>query len=163
MEDQKGFSISELREEMERQKDFTPVGVRLNVDDSGPFYHGTKADLKIGDLITTGFPSNYDRNQKANFSYITAVIDGAVLAAELAEGDGKGRVYVVEPSGPIDDDPNLTDMKFPGNITRSYRTREPLTIVGEVADWKAHSPEFLQKMRDGIEELKRLGIKADNG
>jgi rifampin ADP-ribosylating transferase len=89
-------------------------------------------------------------------------MDGAVLAAELAEGNGKGRVYIVEPTGAIDDDPILTDQKFPGNITRSYRTREPLRIVDEVLDWQPHSPELLQDMKDGVEELTRLGIEAIN-
>ena len=162
MEKRKEFKIAELWERLEHQKDFTPVGIRRNVSDSGPFYHGTKADLKIGDLIETGFPSNFGRHERASFVYITAVADGAVLAAELAEGDGKGRVYIVEPTGTIDDDPNLTDQRFPGNITRSYRTREPLRIVDEVLDWQPHSPALLQNMKDGIEELARLGVEAIN-
>jgi rifampin ADP-ribosylating transferase len=147
---------------MNHQKDFTPVGIRQNVDDPGPFYHGTRADLLIGDLIKVGFRSNYGRRERANFVYITAVLDGAVLAAELAEGGSKERVYIVEPTGPIDDDPNVTDQKFPGNITRSYRTREPLRIVGEVMDWQRHSAEMLQGMKDRLKELKRLGIEAIN-
>jgi rifampin ADP-ribosylating transferase len=162
MEERKEIKVAELRASLEHRKDFTPIGIRRNVSDPGPFYHGTKADLKIGDLVETGFPSNYGRHGKANFVYTTAIMDGAVLAAELAEGDGKCRVYTVEPTGAIDDDPNLTDQKFPGNITRSYRTREPLRIVDEVSDWQPHSPELLRDIKNGVGELTRLGIEAIN-
>jgi rifampin ADP-ribosylating transferase len=162
MDDTKHLKIEDIRKEMQHQKNFTPVGVTQNVQDPGPFYHGTKADLKIGDLLTTGYNSNYGSGKKANFVYLTAMMDGAVLAAELAAGEGRGRVYIVEPTGSIDDDPNVTDQKFPGNPTKSYRTREPLRIVGEVHDWKGHSPEILQNMIDSLEELKRQGIEAIN-
>lgn len=130
--------------------------------DSGPFYHGTKADLKPGDMLEPGFNSNYGEQKKANFVYLTATLDAAIWGAELAMGNEPGRIYQVEPTGPIEDDPNLTDKKFPGNPTRSYRTRQPLKVVGEVLDWEGHSPEVLQKMLDHLEELKRLGIEAIN-
>jgi len=142
---------------------FTPVGIRTNVKDTGPLYHGTKAALKDGDLLEAGFNSNYGIGDKANYVYLTAFLDGAILAAELAVGDGRGRVYIVEPTGSIDDDPNVTDKKFPGNPTKSYRTREPLLIVGEVLDWQGHSPEMLKKMRENLEKAKQLGIEAING
>jgi len=128
--------------------------------DSGPFYHGTKADLAIGELLMPGHRSNFGARKKANFIYLTATMDAAVWGAELAAGDGPGRVYRVEPTGEFEDDPNLTDKKFPGNPTRSYRTREPLRVVGEVLDWEGHSPEALQQMLDRLEEVKRLGIEA---
>src|SRR5688572_28740680 len=127
---------------------------------SQKFYHGTKADLKEGDLIEPGFNSNYGKNKKASFIYLTATLDAAVWGAELAVGDGPGRIYIVEPTGPIEDDPNLTDKKFPGNPTKSYRSREPLRVIGEIRDWQGHSPEQLQAMKDGLERLKQLGIEA---
>jgi rifampin ADP-ribosylating transferase len=130
--------------------------------DSGPFYHGTKANLKLGDLLEPGYSSNYGGRKKANYVYLTATLDAAIWGAELAVGEGPGRIYSVEPTGTIEDVPNLTDKKFPGNPTRSYRTRQPLRVVGEVLDWDGHSPEKLQKMREHLVELKRLGIEAIN-
>jgi len=131
--------------------------------DSGPFYHGTKADLKLGDLLEPSHSSNYGERKRANYVYLTATLDAAIWGAELAVvGDEPGRIYRVEPTGTIEDDPNLTDKKFPGNPTRSYRTRQPLRVVGEVLDWEGHSPQELQRMRDHIDELKRLGIEAIN-
>ena len=130
--------------------------------DPGPYYHGTKADLRTGDLLETGNNSNYGERRQANYVYLTATLDAAVWGAELALGDGPGRIYLVEPKGPIEDDPNLTDKRFPGNPTRSYRTRAPLVVVGEVAEWQGHGPEVLQGMRDHLVELKRLGIEAIN-
>jgi hypothetical protein len=130
--------------------------------DSGPFYHGTKADLKLGDLLEPGHSSNYGEKKKANYVYLTATLDAATWGAELAIGDKPGRIYRVEPAGPIEDDPNLTDKRFAGNPTRSYRTQHPLRVVGEVLDWEGHSPEALQHMRDHLDELKRLGIEAIN-
>jgi len=129
---------------------------------SGPFYHGTKANLKLGDLLEPGYSSNYGERKKANYVYLTATLDAAIWGAELAVGDEPGRIYRVEPIGTIEDDPNLTDKKFPGNPTRSYRTRQPLRVVGEVLDWEGHSPKELQKMREHLDELKRLGIEAIN-
>jgi rifampin ADP-ribosylating transferase len=131
-------------------------------DDPGPFFHGTKADLTTGDLLDPGWSSNFGERKRANFVYLTATLDAATWGAELALGDGPGRIYRVEPTGPFEDDPNLTDMKFPGNPTRSYRTRQPLKIVGEVEDWEGHPPEVLQTMRDRVEEMKRQGVEAIN-
>ena len=133
-----------------------------SIVDAGPFYHGTKADLKIGDLLEPGCRSNYGEGKKANFVYLTATLDAAVWGAELAAGDAPGRIYLVEPTGFYEDDPNLTDKKFPGNPTRSYRTRYPLRVTGEVLGWVGHAPETLQAMRDHLAELKRLGIEAIN-
>lgn len=130
--------------------------------DSGPFYHGTKAGMKLGDLLEPGHSSNYGERKKANYIYLTATLDAAIWGAELAVGDGSGRIYCVEPTGTIEDDPNLTDKKFLGNPTRSYRTTQPLRVVGEVLDWEGHSAEVLQKMRDHLEKLKELGIEAIN-
>ncbi len=130
--------------------------------DTGPFFHGTKADLKPGDLLRPGYSSNFGKRVTANFIYLTATLDAATWGAELATGDGAGRIYRVEPTGPFEDDPNLTDQKFPGNPTRSYRTRDPLRVVDEVLDWEPHPPEVLQHMRDRVAELARQGIEAIN-
>lgn len=124
------------------------------------FYHGTKADLKIGDLIAPGFNSNYGKQKKASYVYLTATLDAAVWGAELALGEGSGRIYTVEATGPMEDDPNLTDKKFPGNPTKSYRTASPLRITGEVKEWKGHAPAQLQAMKDNLEKLKQQGIEA---
>lgn len=128
--------------------------------DAGPFYHGTKAGLNIGDLIQPGYDSNHGARKKANFVYMAATLDAAIWGAELAVGDGRGRIYRVEPTGAFEDDPNLTDKKFPGNLTRSYRTRHPLRVTDEVLDWEGHPPEVLQNMLDGLAELKRQGVEA---
>lgn len=128
--------------------------------DPGPFYHGTKADLEPGDVLEPGYSSNYGGRRRSSFIYLTATLDAATWGAELAVGEGRGRIYRVVPTGPIEDDPNLTDKKFPGNPTRSYRTRQPLRVVGEVTDWAGHPPEVLQRMREHLEELERLGIEA---
>jgi Rifampin ADP-ribosyl transferase len=130
--------------------------------DEGPFFHGTKADLQPGNLLAPGYASNFGRRRTASFIYLTATIDAATWGAELAEGDGPGRIYRVEPTGTFEDDPNLTNQRFPGNPTRSYRTREPLRVVDEVLDWDPHPPEVLQRMRDRLEELARAGVEAIN-
>jgi len=122
--------------------------------DEGPFFHGTKADLRDGDLLTAGFRSNYRPEIVMNHIYFTALSDGAGLAAELAAGDGAPRVYVVEPTGPYEDDPNVTDKKFPGNPTRSYRSSAPLKVVGEVADWTRQTPEALNAWRERLAALR---------
>lgn len=132
------------------------------VDDPGPFFHGTKADLRVGDVLEPGRSSNYGGRTTARFVYLTATLDAATWGAELAVGEGRGRIYRVEPTGPIENDPNLTDQRFPGNPTRSYRTQHPLRVVGEVEDWEGHPPEVLQHMRDHLEELKRQGVEAIN-
>jgi hypothetical protein len=131
-------------------------------DDMMPqqFYHGTKADLKPGDLIEPGYNSNYGRRKRANYVYLTATLDAAIWGAELALGEEPGRIYIVEPIGSIVDDPNLTDKKYPGNPTKSYRSQEPLRVIGEVKDWQGHSPEALQAMKAHLEQLKQLGIEA---
>ena len=123
------------------------------------FFHGTKAQLKPGDLIEAGYSSNYDKQKKALYVYLTATIEAAIWGAELALGSGPQRIYIVEPIGNIEDDPNLTDKKYPGNPTKSYRTHDPLRIVAEVKDWQGHSPEQLKEMRDNIARIKELGIE----
>ena len=124
------------------------------------FYHGTKANLKPGDLIQPGFNSNYGKRKKAAFVYLTGTLDAAVWGAELALGEARGRIYIVEPTGPIENDPNLTDKKYPGNPTKSYRSRSSLRVLGEVTDWQGHSPEQLMAMKEHLEQLKELGIEA---
>ena len=121
--------------------------------DEGPFFHGTKADLRVGDLLTAGFRSNYRPEVVMNHIYFTALKDGAGLAAELAAGHGEPRVYVVEPTGAFEDDPNVTDKKFPGNPTRSYRSSEPIKVVGEVHDWRRLTPEDLRAWRDRLRAI----------
>jgi hypothetical protein len=125
-----------------------------NALENGPFYHGTKADLRVGDLLTAGFRSNYKPEIIMNHIYFTALPNGAGLAAALAAGDGRERVYIVEPTGSFENDPNVTDKKFPGNPTRSYRSRAPLKIVGEVTDWVRQTPEELQKWRERLANIK---------
>ena len=122
--------------------------------DEGPFFHGTKAALRVGDLLTAGFRSNYRPEVVMNHVYFTALRDGAGLAAELAAGEGAPRVYVVEPTGAFEDVPNVTDTRFPGNPTRSYRSREPLRVVGEVVDWTRPTPAALQEWRDRLAAIR---------
>jgi rifampin ADP-ribosylating transferase len=124
-------------------------------------YHGTRADLRPGDLIGPGRVSNFGATSRtANHVYFTRTLDAAAWGAELAVGEGRGRIYLVEPTGPIEDDPNLTDKKFRGNPTKSFRSREPLRITGELVEWQGHSPEAIQTMRAGLERLKQLGADA---
>lgn len=125
-----------------------------------PYFHGAKCDLKTGDLIRPGFASNFGAGKPARWVYFTATLDAATWGAELALGDARGRIYIVEPTGRFEDDPNLTDKKFPGNITKSYRTADPLRVIGEVADWEPHPPHQLQAMLDRVAEARRLGIEA---
>lgn len=142
-----------------RDLDAIPAGDRT---DPGPFFHGTKADLDIGDLLEPGRTSNFGSREIANFTYLTATLDAAVWGAELALGDGRGRIYEVAATGPVEADPNLTNARFPGNPTRSYRSRDPLRVVGEVTDWEGHPPEVVQQMRDRLAELARQGVEAIN-
>ncbi|WP_353352832.1 NAD(+)--rifampin ADP-ribosyltransferase [Intrasporangium sp. DVR] len=130
------------------------------VDDPGPFFHGTKADVRPGDLLTPGWRSNYGSRREARHIYLTATREGAPLAAELAHGEGPGRVYRVEPLGPIEDDPNVTDKRFPGNPTRSYRTTEPLRVLEEITGWERPPQEMIRHMRERMAELAELGIEA---
>lgn len=128
--------------------------------DSQQFFHGTKAVLRLGDLIEPGFNSNYGKMKKASFVYLAATLDAAIWGAELALGDEPGRIYIVKPTGPIEDDPNLKDKKLPGNPTKSYRTRNAIQVIGEITDWQGHSPEQLKHMKDHLDRLKELGIEA---
>jgi rifampin ADP-ribosylating transferase len=130
----------------------------FEVHESGAYLHGTRADLSVGDLLVRGRRSNYEEGRVSNHVYVTQTLDAAVWGAELAQGEGRGRIYIVEPLGALEDDPNVTDKKLPGNPTRSYRTREPVRIVGEITDWVGHSPEQLQAMLDGLADLQRRGL-----
>ena len=128
---------------------------------TGPFLHGTRHVVAVGDELVPGHGSNYQQGRVSNHVYFTTVLETAVWGAELATAlagdEGRGRVYVVEPSGPFEDDPNVTDKRFPGNPTRSYRTRSPLRVVGEVAQWQGHAPEVLAAMLDGLRVLREQG------
>ena len=130
------------------------------VQDAGPFFHGTKADLAPGALLEAGYRSNFGQRKSAMYLYLTATLDAATWGAELAVGDGPGRIYRVEPTGPMEHDPNLTDKRFPGNPTRSYRTRQPLRVLEEILEWEPHAPDVLQGMLSHLEELKQLGVEA---
>ena len=122
-------------------------------------YHGTRADLKLGDLIEPGYNSNYGKRTKASYVYLTRTLDAATWGAELAVGESPGRIYIVDPTGPIEDDPDLTNKKFRGNPTKAFRSREPLRVTGEITDWQGHSPEALKAMKDFLEGLERLGVE----
>jgi rifampin ADP-ribosylating transferase len=135
----------------------TSEPVPFEVYAPGVYLHGTKADLAAGDLLVPGRESNFEEDRVMNHVYFTATLDAAVWGAELAAGPGRGRVYIVEPTGEFEDDPNVTNKRFPGNPTQSFRSREPLRVVGELADWVGHSPEKMQAMRDGLEALRRQG------
>lgn len=125
---------------------------------SQAFFHGTRAGLTVGDVIGAGYASNFGQRRAAAFVYLTATLDAAIWGAELAAGDGPGRIYVVEPTGRCDDDPNLTDTKFPGNPTQSYRSRDPLRIIGEVTGWAGHPPAQIETMKARLAHLDALGI-----
>jgi len=123
------------------------------------FYHGTRADLQPGDLIAVGHRSNFGTGKPLSWVYFTATLDAATWGAELAAGSGRGRIYIVEPTGPFVDDPNLTDKKFSGNPTQSYRSRDPLRVLGEVTEWQGHAPDVLQAMKDNVERLRAEGAE----
>jgi len=131
--------------------------VPFELYEAGVYLHGTKANLAIGEMLVPGRESNFEQGRTMNYVYFTATLDAAVWGAELASGEGRGRIYLVEPTGKFEDDPNVTDKKFPGNPTQSFRSRAPLRIVGELVDWVGHPATKLQAMRDGIETLKRQG------
>lgn len=121
------------------------------------YFHGSRADLRPGDEISVGFRSNFSEEKPLSWVYFAATLDAAIWGAELALGDGPGRIYVVEPNGPYEDDPNVTDKRFPGNPTMSYRSREPLRVIAEVTNWQGHPPERLQEMKDGLARLQAEG------
>lgn len=151
--------IAECYQELsdtEKAKEYDELAnsVKDKIFDEGPFYHGTKAELQIGDLLTAGGHSNYKFELKMNHIYFTSLVNGAGLAAALAKGDGVERVYIVEPTGIFENDPNLTDKKFPGNLTRSYRSEAPLKIIGMVTEWEKPGSEDLQKFRGKLENNK---------
>jgi len=129
---------------------------------SQTYLHGTKADLKIGDYIEVGFTSNYGQRKNAKYIFLTATLDAAIWGAELAHGEGRERIYLVEPTGPIEDDPDLTDKKFPGNPTKSFRSLHPFKVVGEVTIWQGHPPEQVAAMKDALAKLKEQGIESLN-
>ncbi|SDD78723.1 rifampin ADP-ribosylating transferase [Niabella drilacis] len=143
-------------QDQEKAKEHTELALLFheNPSDKGPFYHGTKAALQVGDLLTAGSSSNYKSELVMNHIYFTALVNGAGLAAALAKGEGRERVYIIVPTGSFENDPNLTDKKFPGNPTRSYRSRSPLKIVGEVTEWIRQTPGELQKFREKLANNK---------
>lgn len=140
---------------------WTPVTHQDCGDVAGPFYHGTRIQLQPGDLLTPGRASNFEAGRVSNNVYFSAALEAAIWGAELATAlawaEGRGHVYIVEPTGTFEDDPNLTNKRFPGNPTRSYRTRDALRIVAEVTDWQGHPPEAIRQMLDHLEELRRAG------
>jgi len=131
--------------------------VPFEVYDAGVYLHGTKAELAAGDLLVPGRESNFETGRMMNYVYFSATLDAAVWGAELASGEGRGRIYIVEPTGAFEDDPNLTDKKFPGNPTQSFRSREPLRVVHELVHWVGHSPEKLEAMRAALDAMQRNG------
>lgn len=126
-----------------------------------PFYHGTRADLRPGDLLAAGRNSNYGRRKPVSWIYFSATLEAATWGAELAQGHGRERIYIVDPTGGFVDDPNLTDARFPGNPTQSYRSQSPLRVTGEVTEWQRHSPEQLKTMHDHLARLKAQGDRRD--
>lgn len=142
--------------------DWIPISHENCRQECGPFYHGTKAKLSIGDLITTGHPSHFEKSRTLNHVYFSALKEPAIWGAELAMSlsrlDGRGYIYIVEPTGPFEDDPNLTNKRFPGNPTKSYRSCDPLKIVGAIENWEGHPAELLQQMLESLENLKRHGL-----
>jgi rifampin ADP-ribosylating transferase len=135
----------------------TSEPVPFEVYEAGVYLHGTKADLAVGERLVPGRESNFEAGRVMNYVYFTATLDAATWGAELAAGQGRGHIYIVEPEGEFEDDPNVTDKKFPGNPTQSFRSREPLRVVGELVDWVGHSAEKLQAMQDGLEALRQRG------
>ena len=129
---------------------------------SQTYFHGTKADLKAGDFIEPGNHSNYGQRKNAKYIFLTSTLDAAIWGAELAIGEGRERIYLVEPTGPIEDDPDLTDKKFSGNPTKSYRSAHPFKVVGEVAVWHGHPPEQVRAMKEHLEKLREQGINSLN-
>ncbi|WP_225804062.1 NAD(+)--rifampin ADP-ribosyltransferase [Streptomyces sp. NK15101] len=136
----------------------TSEPVPFQIYEAGTYLHGTKACLAPGDLLTPGHASNFEEGRVSRHVYVSETLDAAAWGAELAAGDGRGRIYVVEPTGDLEDDPNVTDKKFPGNPTRSYRTRRPVRVLSELEGWQGHSPQRIRAMLEGLAELRRQGI-----
>jgi rifampin ADP-ribosylating transferase len=155
---------STIAESIEASADVEHVPVTYEQCDhvEGPFFHGTRLEFVAGEELVPGHPSNYHDGRIANHVYFSALMEPAVWAAELAVAlgglEGRGRVYLVEPTGPFEDDPNVTDKRFPGNVTRSYRTKHPMLVVGEVTDWDGHPPDVLQSMLDNLTRLREQGL-----
>jgi len=143
-------------------QEWTPVTFGNCDEVEGPFYHGTKSVLKLGDELIPGFGSNFQQGRVSNNIYFTALVDTAAWGAELATAqagsDERGHIYIVEPLGAFEDDPNVTNKRFPGNPTQSYRTREPLRVIGEVQDWVGHSPDLIRRMLDHLAQLREQGL-----
>jgi hypothetical protein len=147
---------------MEKNRDDNKLNIQSPTPFSQTFFHGTKADLKVGDLIKAGYNSNFGQRKNAKYIFLTATLDAAIWGAELAFGEGRERIYLVEPTGAIEDDPDLTDKKFPGNPTKSYRSTHPFKVVGEVTSWQGHSIEQVKAMKGGLAKLKEQGINSLN-
>ena len=145
---------------MEKNKSGNTSNEPMQTPFSQTYFHGTKADLKMGDFIEVGLNSNYGQRKNAKYIYLAATLDAAIWGAELALGEGHERIYLVESTGTIEDDPNLTDKKFPGNPTKSYRSKYPFKVVGEITIWRGHSTEKIKAMKDGLAKLKEQGIEA---
>ena len=147
---------------MEENKNTNKPSAQCATPFEQTYFHGTKADLKIGDLITVGNNSNFGQRKNAKYIFLTATLDAAIWGAELAVGENRERIYLVEPSGEIEDDPDLTDKKFPGNPTKSYRSIHPFKVVGEVTIWQGHPTEQVKHMKEALEKLKQQGINSLN-
>jgi Rifampin ADP-ribosyl transferase len=169
-------SPSASHENAAQLPDYTPVGhpemtwrsrapvLVLDEITEWPTYHGTRADLRTGDLIEPGYAANFGPTPRtANFVYFARTLDAATWGAELAAGDAAGRIYLVEPTGPFEDDPNLTNAKFRGNPTKSFRSRSPLRVTGELSDWRGHPAEVVRAMREGLSRLNQEGVKPEDG
>lgn len=147
---------------MEQNKNKQKAGEQGATPFAQTYFHGTKADLKVGDLIEVGFNSNFGQKKNAKYIFLTATLDAAIWGAELAFGEGKERIYLVEPTGEIEDDPDLTDNRFPGNPTRSYRSTHPFKVVGEVTKWQGHATEQVKTMKEHLARLEEQGINSLN-
>lgn len=147
---------------MENSKDNGKLDNQNPMPFAQTYFHGTKADLKVGGFIEVGFSSNFGQRVNAKYIFLTATLDAAIWGAELAFGEGRERIYLVEPTGAIEDDPDLTDRKFPGNPTKSYRSIHPFKVVGEVTIWQGHAPEQVSAMKNGLARLKEQGINSLN-
>jgi len=143
-------------------KDSQPQPVQGATVFAATYFHGTRADLKVGDLVKPGYNSNFGQGKQAKYIFLTGTLDAAIWGAELASGSGRERIYLVEPTGPVEDDPDLTDKKFPGNPTRSYRSVDPFRVVGEVTVWLGHTAEQVQAMKDALARLREQGIESLN-